>query len=70
MLGPLQNPVGAQIGPQIDQVAPQTCLFRLRAVAFSQSRLFVHMLVALWFSVGTLLVPIGYILLHFRYHFQ
>ena len=29
-----------------------------------------YMLVALWFSFATLLVPVGYLLLHWRYHFQ
>ena len=67
--GPLQNPVGAKIEPQIDQVAPN--------IFFSSSvgRLFPvlmwsYILVALWLSFGTVLGPIGYLLLHFWYQFQ
>ena len=55
---------------QIVKVAPKTFFSHLRAVDVSQPCIFFYMLVALWLSVGTFLVPIGYLLLHFRYHVQ
>ena len=54
---------------QIDQVAPKTLFFQFRAVDFPQSSFF-YIVVAFWLSVGTLLVPIGYLLLHFRFIFN
>ena len=37
ILVPLQNPVGAQLGPKIDQVMPKAIIFQLYGSAFLRS---------------------------------
>ena len=70
ILGPLQNPVGAQIEPKIDQVVPKTLFVTFGRPSFCSPDFVFFILGTLWLSFGTLLVPIGYLLLHFQYNCQ
>ena len=48
LLGPLQNPVGANTGPNIDSVAPTTLMVHLHACAFFSALIFDGFLNASW----------------------
>ena len=69
LLEPLKIQWARKSNPKSTKWRPKpSCVIFGRSISSSPD--FFYILVALWLSVGTLWVPIDYLLLHFRYRVQ